>query len=123
MKGGKSAHNKATEHLFIHKKFFEKLSKWPLGFCSEYGKFSMEKIIVVSTTQTMTTGYIILGTYMVLHTLKLYLFVKLIKEENWNGKEEEYRIHGIALADSDIWTTSEEADTDDKRSTTTWEET
>lgn len=27
MKGGKSAHNKATEHLFIHKKFFEKLSK------------------------------------------------------------------------------------------------
>lgn len=27
MSGGKSAHNKATEHLFIHKKFFEKLSK------------------------------------------------------------------------------------------------
>ena len=27
MSGGKSAHKKATEHLFIHKKFFEKLSK------------------------------------------------------------------------------------------------
>ena len=27
MSGGKSSHNKATEHLFIHKKFFEKLSK------------------------------------------------------------------------------------------------
>ena len=63
---------------------------------------------------------------MVLHTLKLYLFVKLIKEENWNDKEEEeeeYRIHGIALDDYDIWTTSEEADTDDKRTTATWEET
>ena len=68
------------------------------------------------------TGYIIFGTYMVLHTLKLYLFVKLIKEENWNGKEEEYRIHGIALDDYDIWTTSEEADTDDKCTTATWEE-
>ena len=69
------------------------------------------------------TGYIILGTYIVLHTLKFYLFVKLIKEENWNDKEEEeeYRIHGIAPVDSDIWTTSEEADTDGKRSTTTWE--
>ena len=26
MSGGNSSHNKATEHLFIHKKFFEKLS-------------------------------------------------------------------------------------------------
>ena len=51
----------------------------------------------------MTTGYIIFGTYMVLHTLKFYLFVKLIKEENRNDKEEEeYRIHGIALDDYDI---------------------
>ena len=42
----------------------------------------MEKIIVFSTIQTMTTGYIIFGTYIALHTLKLYLFVKLLKEEN-----------------------------------------
>ena len=71
----------------------------------------------------MTTGYIIFGTYIALHTLKLYLFVKLLKEENWNDKEEEeYRIHGITPVDSDIWTTSEEADPNGKRSTATGEE-
>ena len=54
-----------------------------LSFPSEFGKLNMEKIIVFSTIQTMTTGYIILGTYMALHTLKLYLVLKFL---NHNGK-------------------------------------